>query len=258
MRVTILGSGCSGGTPQPGQGWGKCDPNNPKNRRLRPSILVENEGTTVLVDTSPDLREQLLDADVTRLDAVVYTHAHADHLHGIDDLRGINRAMGTAIDAYADEITLGIIQQRFGYVLKPLPETATSIFKPTLVPHVLNDRQSVDIGNLKFSGFVQDHGFSQTMGYRINNVGYTTDVVELPEHAFDILAGIDTWIIGTFIDRPHATHVDVDRALGWIERVKPKRGIFTHLGQSLDHDQLAAYLPNGVEPAYDGMVIDTA
>ena len=256
MRVTILGSGCSGGTPQPGRGWGRCDPTNPKNRRRRPSILVENQDTTVLVDTSPDLREQLLDADVTRLDAVVYTHAHADHLHGIDDLRGINRNMGTAIDAYADENTLAIIEERFGYVLKPLPPTATSVFKPTLVPHVLNDRGSVDIGNLTFTGFTQDHGFSETMGYRINNVGYTTDVVELPDHAFDILAGIDVWIIGTFIDHPHLTHVDVDRALGWIEKLKPRRGIFTHLSQSLDHEKLAAYLPEGVEPAYDGMVIE--
>ena len=256
MRVTILGSGSSGGTPQPGRGWGICDPTNPKNRRRRPSILVENQGTTVLVDTSPDLREQLLDADVNRLDAVVYTHAHADHLHGIDDLRGINRAMNAPIDAYADDDTMAIIHQRFGYVLKPLPPTATSIFKPTLIPHALNDRESVEIGSLTFSGFTQDHGFSQTMGFRINNVGYTTDVVEMPEHAFEILAGIDVWIIGTFIDRPHPTHVDVDRALGWIERVRPTRGILTHLSQSLDHENLSAYLPEGVVPAYDGMVID--
>lgn len=258
MRVTILGSGSSGGTPEPGRGWGKCDPTNPKNRRRRPSILIENEDTMILVDTSPDLREQLLAANVTRLDAVVYTHAHADHLHGIDDLRGINRTMGEAIDAYADETTLETIHRRFGYVLKPLPETAMSVFKPTLVPHTIRDQETFEIGKITVSGFVQDHGFSKTMGYRFGNIGYTTDVVKLPDCAFDILAGIDIWIIGTFTNRPHTTHVDVDRALEWIEQVGPKRAILSHLGTSLDHEQLLSYLPEGVEPAYDGMVIQSA
>ena len=256
MRVTVLGSGSSGGTPQAGTGWGKCDPTNPKNRRRRPSILVKTDETSILVDTSPDLREQLLDADVTHLDAVLFTHAHADHLHGIDDLRGINRAMKTTIDAYADEDTLEAIYQRFGYVFAPLPKNATSIFKPLLVPHALKDRDTFQIGDIPITGFIQSHGFSQTMGFRIGNVGYTTDVVELPDHAFEILAGIDVWIIGTLIDRPHPTHADVDKALVWIDRVGPKKGYLTHLSQGLDHAELEAYLPAHVEPTYDGLIIE--
>jgi len=211
--------------------------------------------TRVLVDTSPDLREQLLGAEVERLDAVLYTHAHADHVHGIDDLRAINRAIGKPLDVYGDAVTLDVIKRRFDYVFEPL-ETETMIYKPQLVGHVVDARAEFRIGELPVRTFPQDHGFSSTQGYRFGSMAYTTDAVELDDHAFEALEGVGTWIIGVFLDRPHPTHADVDKALGWIERIRPKRAVLTHLSSMLDFQELASRLPPGVEPAFDGMVIE--
>ncbi len=256
MKVTILGSGGSSGTPAIGLGWGDCDAQNPKNTRLRPSILVENAGTCLLVDTSPDLRQQLLNADVTRLEALLYTHYHADHLHGIDDLRQINREMHAPIDTYGDSATLEVIKERFGYVFEPLAEGADMYYKPTLIPHILQDGDRLSIGDIDVDVFVQDHGYCDTLGFRFGPIAYTTDVVELPEHAFEVLQGIDTWIIGTLIDNPHPTHAHVDKALDWIERIGPRRGVLSHLGYSFDYQKLLERLPNHVEPAFDGMILE--
>ncbi len=256
IRVTILGSGSSSGTPAIDWGWGRCDPDNIKNRRTRPSILVESGTTRILVDSTPDLREQLLAARVRELDAVVYTHAHADHLHGIDDLRAINRAMNAPLNTYADAPTLEVLRTRFGYVLEPLNEGAQFYYKPTLIPHVIADGELFSIGDIEIAAFSQDHGFSTTLGFRFGSVAYTTDVVELSEEAFERLEGIDLWIIGTLVDHPHPTHCDVDKALAWVDRIKPKRAVLTHLGGDLDHATLAARLPAGVEPAYDGMYLE--
>ncbi len=256
MRVTVLGSGSSSGVPGVGIGWGACDPDNPKNRRLRPSILVEKGDHALLVDTSPDLRHQLLHTGAERLDAVLFTHAHADHLHGIDDLRGINRAMNAPLDIYADAATLDTIATRFPYVLTPLPETATIYFKPTLVAHEISPGGDYEIAGMRIRTFEQDHGFSKTVGFRFDDFAYTTDVVELPDVAFDILQGAHTWMIGTFIDEPHATHAHVEKALSWCDRVQPERCILTHLGPRLDYAKLAAQLPEGTEPAFDFMTID--
>jgi len=256
MKVTILGSGGSSGTPAVARGWGNCDPSNPKNSRLRPSILVENGDTCLLVDTSPDLRQQLLNADVKRLDAVLFTHYHADHLHGIDDLRQINREMNAAIDIYTDTDTLAVISDRFGYVLEPLAEDADMYYKPTLVPHEISDGDKFSIGNIDIDVFTQDHGFCDTLGFRFGPIAYTTDVVELPDHAFDILKGVDTWIVGTLVDNPHPTHAHVDKALEWFSRVGPRRGVLSHLGYGFDYDTLNNRLPDHVEPAFDGMILE--
>jgi len=256
VRITILGSGSSGGIPVPGYGWGKCDPDNPKNYRLRPSILVQQGKTQVLIDTSPDLREQLLTADVKYLDGVIYTHTHADHLHGIDDIRGLNRAMNGPIEAYGMAESLKDIETRFGYVLQPLPETARKYFKPTLNGNCVRLGDDILIGNLTFQTFDQDHGFSRTMGLRVGEIAYSTDVVNMPEESFKVIEGVDTWIIGVFTDSEHTTHVHVEKALGWIERIKPRRAILTHLGPSLDYQQLSNQLPDHVEAAYDGLVIE--
>lgn len=256
MRVVILGSGGSTGTPALDVGWGRCDPCNPRNRRTRPSILVEEGETRILVDTPPDLREQLLAAGVRRLSAVVYTHAHADHLHGIDDLRSINRNIGAPLPAYGDPVTLAVLRERFAYAVEPLPARARSFYKPTLDLHDLGDGESFVIGQIPVTAFAQDHGFSTTVGYRFGNVAYTTDVVEMSEAAFAILEGIHTWIIGTPVAMPHPTHCHVGRALTWVERVRPHRAILSHLGNDLDYATLAAELPSGVEPAYDGLSLD--
>lgn len=256
MRLTILGAGSSGGVPVPGIGWGACDPNNPLNNRLRPSILVENGDTKILVDTSPDLRQQLLNYEIEHVDAVIYTHAHADHLHGIDDLRGLNKAMNEPIDAYGDAPTLAQIGERFSYALAPLPDGATHYFKPTLNAHEITAGDTVEVGNLRVATFDQDHGFSRTLGLRFGGVAYSTDLVEMTDSGFDALAGIHTWVIGVFTDKPHRTHVHVDKALEWIDRAKPRRAVLTHLGPDLDYEKLSASLPEGVEAAFDGMVIE--
>lgn len=256
MRAIVLGSGASSGTPAIDWGWGTCDPANPKNRRTRPSILVEDDGTRLLVDTAPELRDQLLAAGVDRINAVLYTHSHADHLHGIDDLRAINRAINAPLPAYGDRRTIESIGRRFPYVFEPLNHGARFYYKPTLIPHIVEDGQTVVIERISVTAFEQDHGFSKTLGFRFGPLAYTTDVVELSEAAFAALTGIKTWIIGTLVDRPHPTHCDVDKALRWIERIRPDRAFLTHIGNDMDHDTLAAKLPVGIEPAYDGLTID--
>ena len=256
MRVTVLGCGGSSGTPAVDWGWGNCNPGNPRNRRLRPSILVENGGSAVLVDTSPDLRQQLLGAHVKHLDAVLFTHYHADHLHGIDDLRPINRAMHAPLDAYAEADTLAVIDKRFGYVLETLSEDATHFYKPTLIAHELHGGDSIRVGAIPVDVIEQDHGICKSLGFRFGPVAYTTDVVNLPDHAFEVLDGVEVWIIGVLGDRPHPTHAHVGKALDWIARVEPKRAVLTHLSTYFDYDALAGRLPDGVEPAYDGMVIE--
>ncbi|NQW00152.1 MAG: MBL fold metallo-hydrolase [Rhodospirillales bacterium] len=256
MRVTILGSGSSGGVPVAGTGWGKCDPENPKNMRLRPSILIETRGKTLLIDTSPDLRQQLLNTDIRHIDAVIYSHAHADHLHGIDDLRGINRVMAAPIPMYADRPTLAEIRSRFAYALRPLPVDGDGhYFKPTLVPHEIAAGDVFDVCGVPVSCFDQDHGRSRTLGFRIGNFAYSTDLVNLPEPGFEVLAGIDTWVVGVFTDREHPTHVHVEKALGWIDRVAPRHAVLSHLGPDLDYDQLCNLLPDSVDAAYDGFQI---
>jgi phosphoribosyl 1,2-cyclic phosphate phosphodiesterase len=258
LRVTILGSGGSTGTPAIDKGWGRSDPSEPRNRRTRPSILVEEGPTRLLVDTSPDLRQQLLAAGVATLTAVFYTHAHADHLHGIDDLRAVNRAIGAALDIYADRKSLDIIHRRFAYVFTPLEAGSCFFYKPVLVPHEIRAGEPVQVGDIEVLPFEQEHGFSRTLGFRFGPVAYSTDVVDLSEDTFALLAGIDVWIIGTLTDTPHPTHCHVGKALDWIERLKPRRAVLTHLGLDLDHATLSARLPAGVEPAFDGMVIETA
>lgn len=218
--------------------------------------MVEDGATRILVDAPPDLREQLLKTNVRALSAVVFTHAHADHIHGIDDLRSINRMMRAPLTAYADAATLAVLHERFGYAFEPLAKGVSSFYKPTLVPRVIGNGERFEIGEITATAFVQDHGFSTTVGYRFGDAAYTTDVVELTEAAMTILYGIDTWIIGTPIDTPHSTHCHVGRALEWIARVRPRRAVLSHLGNGLDYATLAARLPAGVEPAYDGLVVE--
>jgi phosphoribosyl 1,2-cyclic phosphate phosphodiesterase len=255
MKVTILGCGGSGGVPLLGNNWGKCDPTNPKNYRLRPSIFIEVDGVNILIDTSPDLRQQLLAANIQKIDAVFYTHAHADHLHGIDDLRGINRLMQAVIPVYADRPTLDEIEKSFGYVFKLIPG-GQGYFRPQLQPNLIEAYQPFTFKNLSILPLDQDHGTMRSLGFRIGNFAYSTDVVTMPPESMAALNGLDTWIVDCFIDEPHHTHAHVEKALGWIAELKPKRAIFTHMSARLDYEKLSAKCPPGVEPAYDGMVIE--
>jgi phosphoribosyl 1,2-cyclic phosphate phosphodiesterase len=256
MRITILGCGAAGGVPTVSIGWGQCDPDNPRNRRRRQSILVEEDATTILVDTTPDLREQLLGAKVRRLDAVLYTHAHADHLHGIDDLREVNRAMEGPIDCYADAGTLKVLSERFAYVVEPVERPADSyIYKPWLVPHPIAG--PFRVGAVPVEPYAQDHGFGMvTLGYRFARAAYSTDLVALPEESMARLAGLDLWIVGCLMDKKHSTHASLDTVLGWAARLKPKLTVLVHMSPRLDYAQLAARLPEGVVPGYDGMVLE--
>jgi phosphoribosyl 1,2-cyclic phosphate phosphodiesterase len=253
MKITMLGCGPSTGVPAIGPDWGACDPSDPRNRRRRASLLIESRGKTVLIDTSPDMREQLLDAGVSNLDAVIMTHAHADHLHGLDDLRALNRSMRHAIPLYANATTMAEIERRFAYALVPIP-AGEFFYKPTITPELIDG--SFTVAGLPVVPFVQDHGYSTTLGFRIGALGYSTDVVELDDTAFAALAGVDVWIVDCLRYEVHTTHSHLDKTLAWIERVKPRRAVLTHMDRQLDFGQLSARLPPGVEPGRDGLVIE--
>ncbi len=248
----MLGCGASTGVPAVGPDWGRCDPNDRRNRRRRASVLVEVGGVIILIDTSPDLREQLLDARVARIDAVLLTHAHADHLHGIDDLRSVNRLMRSAIPLFADRKTLAEIARRFDYVFRPIEEPGR-YYKPTLVPHEITD--VFEICGIPIVPFVQDHGFSTTLGFRIGAFAYSTDVTELDGHAFATLEGVELWIVDCLRRDPHPTHSHLAKTLSWIARIGPQRAVLTHMDQNLDYRELSAELPEGVEPGRDGLVV---
>lgn len=256
MKVTILGCGGSGGVPicsgTPGGNWGNCNPKNPKNRRRRVSILVEAQDHAILVDTGPDLREQLIDTNVNAIDAVLYTHDHADHAHGLDELRYLSYKAGGAIDAYMDETVRQSLTTRFPYAF------CSSADPQSQYPALLNDRLiegSFTVGSIEVIPFVQNHGEIDSMGYRFGEIAYSTDVAELDERAFETLAGVKCWIVSCLRYDPHPSHAHFDRTLEWIERVKPDRAILTHMNQQIDYDDLLSRCPPGVEPGYDGLVV---
>ncbi len=257
MKVTMLGCGPSAGVPLIGGDWGACDPDNPKNRRTRPSVLVETRGTTILIDTSPDLRAQLLAAGVTRVDAVLYTHDHADHVHGIDDLRTIHRRMGRQpIATWCDPATLEGITRRFGYLFEGFADL-DAMYRPILAPRTIDG--PFEVGPVGIMPYPQDHGICASLGFRIGGFGYSTDVVELPEAAFAALAGVELWIVDCLrAGDAHPTHAHLDKTLGWIERVAPRRAVFTHMNHQADYETMRGLCPAGVEPGYDGLVMELA
>jgi phosphoribosyl 1,2-cyclic phosphate phosphodiesterase len=258
MRVTILGSGGSGGVPLIGNHWGKCDPANPKNRRTRVSVLVEAAHRTLLIDTSPDCRAQLLDAGVKRVDAVLYTHDHADHVHGIDDLRFVRKSLeAPPIPTFGTAETLDAIAGRFTYAFRQFEHGSNHLYRPYLEARPVGYGESFTAAAFPVTAFRQDHGFgTETTGYRVGGMAYSTDTVELPEESFAFLQGLELWIVDCLRFEPHMTHATFDKALGWIDRVKPKHAVLTHLNQSVDYDTIAKRCPPGVEPAYDGLAFE--
>lgn len=237
-------------------GWGACDPNEPRNRRLRASILIEQGAKRLLVDTGPDVREQLLAANVRRLDGVLYTHAHADHTHGIDELREINRAMRGPLDIWGDEPTLHSLMSRFKYCFEGIDIETQPIFRPWLIPHLI--QPCFTAGGMAVRAFAQDHGWATSWGFRIGEFAYSTDVLNLDEAAFAVLDGVRTWVVGCLTDMPHSTHAHVDKVIAWHQRVRPERTVLTHMGPALDYRTLCQILPDGLEPGYDGMVLNIA
>jgi len=262
MRFTILGCGSSMGVPRVALGWGACDPNNPKNRRRRCSLLVERFGsggkkTSVLVDCSPDLREQLLGAEVDNLDAVLITHDHADHVHGIDDLRGIFVRNRRPLDVYMDDACGDIVQRRFNYIFHRQPGSD--------YPAMASARGLVAGTQLTIDGqggpilvlpVLQEHGDIASLGFRFGDVGYSCDVKALPPASITALAGLGVWIVDALRIAPHPSHMNLAEALAWIERLQPKRAILTNLHTDLDYEALRAQLPANVEPAYDGLQVE--
>lgn len=257
MRVIILGCGAAQGVPTWGlkerNGWGACDPHNPKNRRTRASIFIESDKTSLLVDTSPDLKDQGYLNRISHLDAVLYTHAHADHCHGINDLQFFSRQIDQVIPVYGSQKTLQELRERFKYAFQT-PENSAPHHTSFLMPYVIEGPFKVK--NLFITPFEQDHGFETTLGFRIHNFAYSTDVVALNDHAFEILEGIDTWVVDCLREEPCLTHAHLDLVLQWVGRVKPRHTILTHLSFHMDYDVLTKILPASIEVAYDGMVLE--
>lgn len=260
LKITLLGCGGSGGVPQiggaDGRGWwGACDPANRLNRRTRSSVLIEGHGGgRLLVDTGPDLRGQMLACAVPGVDAILYTHDHADHVMGLDEIRILNRLAGRPLEAFGTERTLAILRQRFDYAF--LPATTPHFFRPAVEPLPLEAGATVEMAGHQVQTFRQDHAVMDTLGLRIGAFAYSTDLVRLPADSMARLHGLDTWIVGCFQRRPHKVHANLDQVLEWVDLLKPRRTVLTHMSPDLDHGWLLANLPDGVEPGHDGMVLE--
>jgi phosphoribosyl 1,2-cyclic phosphate phosphodiesterase len=259
VRFTILGCGSSGGVPRIGNLWGDCDPDNPRNRRTRCSLLVErvtHDGTTrVLIDTSPDMRSQLIDAKVSDLDAVVYTHSHADHVHGIDDLRQLVFLNRRRLPVWADGATQEALFARFGYAFVQ-PEGSS--YPPICDMHTIRGPFSISGagGELFFEPFHVEHGDILALGFRCAGVAYLPDVSAMPDAVWSQLEGLDWWILDALRRKPHPTHIHLALALEWMARARPRNGILTNMHIDLDYETVEAETPPHIHAAYDGMVIE--
>ena len=252
MKVTVLGSGSSGGVPLIGNYWGECDPNNKKNTRMRVSVSVElKNGKTIIIDTSPDLRVQALNNKMKNIDAVLWTHAHADHANGIDDLRQFLWTKKEELPVYGSLDTINSLKKRFDYVFSK----KNNYFQPPLDVNILN-QVKFKVGGEDAYAFNQIHGKDITFGYRIDKFAYSTDVKEFPSESEQYLFDLDLWIVDCVRFEPHYSHSHYEQTISWINKYKPKKAILTHLGAWLDYDKLLKLCPKNVFPAYDGLIIN--
>lgn len=260
-RFTILGCGSSPGVPRITGDWGNCDPANPRNRRTRTAAMVERFGpdgvTRVVIDTGPDFRQQMIVAGVDTLDAAIYTHPHADHIHGVDDLRGFVLVQRRRMDIYADRTTLERLQESFAYCFVT---PAGSSYPPILNAHVIDHDAPFRVegsgGPIELTPLSQIHGDIVSLGFRIGNLAYCPDVSAFPETTAAKLGGLDTLIVDALQYKHHPSHLSLEQALEWIDRLKPARAVLTHMHIPLDYDVVSRETPENVEPAYDGMVIE--
>jgi phosphoribosyl 1,2-cyclic phosphate phosphodiesterase len=257
MRVTILGCGGSDGVPMlggaDGRGdWGACDPAEPRNRRTRASVHVAAGEAGLLIDTAPDLRHQLLVNGIARVTHVLYTHDHADHTHGVNELRRLARLRGGRMPIHADADTLAGMHRRFAYAFE---QPRGSPYPPILEGREIG--RPFSVGGVRVRPFPQEHGYGQTtLGFRIGNFAYSTDTIGFSEDTFGLLEGLKLWIVDCFGESRHPTHAHWALTLSWIKRLQPARAVLTHMGAGLDYAATRRRCPPGVEPGYDGMVIE--
>jgi phosphoribosyl 1,2-cyclic phosphate phosphodiesterase len=253
LKLTVLGCGTSSGVPRIGPDWGACDPNEPRNRRTRASILVESATTRILVDTGPDLREQLIAAGISHVDAVLWTHDHADHSHGIDDLRQLAQSRREPVKGYAKRQTLRALQKRFGYAFE-----GREFYPQVIAPNLLPDG-SCTIGDIRLTSVDQPHGDIYSIGFRFDHagssIGYSTDFHAFTQDMIETFTDVDVWVVDALRERPHPTHAHLALTLDGIAQARPGRAILTHMDSSMDYRSLVQNLPAGVEPGYDGMVV---
>lgn len=256
LRLRILGCGTSSGVPRIGNDWGSCDPAEPRNRRTRASILIESETTRILVDTGPDLREQLLAAGVAHVDAILWTHDHADHCHGIDDIRQIAQHGRAVVTGYGRRETMALLARRFNYVFE-----GRSGYPPIIRSEILPDGV-LTVGDIAITAVDQPHGEIFSTGFRFmkdgKSIGYSTDFHAVTDEMIAFFSGIDIWVADALRERPHPTHAHLALTLDAIERIAPGRAILTHMDHSMDYGALLDRLPAGVEPAHDGLLAEVA
>lgn len=260
MKVTILGCGGSAGVPMiggsEGEGlsgiWGACDPHEPRNSRTRSSVVIEHEGFRLLVDSGPDFRRQMLAAGLNHIDGVLYTHAHSDHIAGLDELRAVNRVIQRPLPLFATESVLAELRARFDYAFHPWE--GGGFYRPAFDVKTIHSDDPLLVGPLRGNTIEQRHGRMDSVGVRFGRFAYCTDVEHFPA-GLDALKDLDVWVVGCFQYKPHPAHAWLERVLEWREKIKPKRTILTHMGPDMDYRVLTASLPQGVEPAWDGMIL---
>lgn len=249
MRIIVLGCGSSGGVPLVTGFWGKCDPNNPKNKRRRSSILIQTEGKNILIDAGPDLREQLLDAKIRSIDAVIFTHSHSDHTRGLDELRHFFLETSKKIPIYGDKVTIDYLKNAYNYAF----EQQDKNYPPFLEPYEFNE--VFQLGTIQVKTLIQKHGASISWGIRIGNFAYSTDFNFICDKSLEHLQGLTCWIVDCLRIAPHPTHSHLDYTLSLIKKITPTQSILTHMNQDFDYNEAKNLLPTGICPAFDGMVI---
>jgi phosphoribosyl 1,2-cyclic phosphate phosphodiesterase len=256
VRLILLGTGTSFGVPQIGCRCPTCTSADPRDRRTRTAALIETQGKRLLIDTPPELRLQLVAVGVDHIDAVLFTHAHADHVHGIDDLRALSLRQGTMLPAYGSRATMAELVAKFPYIFDPSFVVPVGTSKPELVAHVLEPGVRASIAGVPVLPVMLPHGEQQVFGYRVGPVAYVTDVKTIPDTAMAALQGLEVLVLNALLSRPHPLHLSVPEAVAVAQRVGARQTLLTHLTHENTHAALAAKLPPGMSPAYDGLVID--